>query len=84
MIVKIPATPAGIPTMEEATYRGTSIHPIVCKFADFRRAMGEEVLAVDEFDAFGPTRRTLRQFIAACHELETLVRDVVVPNPDIA
>src|SRR4029077_14820990 len=28
------------------------------KFADFRRAMGEEVLAIDEFDAFGPTRRT--------------------------
>jgi transaldolase len=54
------------------------------KFTDFRRAMGEEVLAIDEFDTFGPTRRTLRQFIAACHELESLVRDVVVPNPDIA
>jgi transaldolase len=54
------------------------------KFADFRRAMGEEALAIQEFDAFGPTRRTLRQFIAACHDLEILVRDVVVPNPDIA
>jgi transaldolase len=54
------------------------------KFADFRRAMGEEALAIHEFDGFGPTRRTLRQFIAACHDLETLVRDVVVPNPDIA
>jgi transaldolase len=54
------------------------------KFADFRRAMGEEALAIQEFDAFGPTRRTLRQFIAACHDLEMLVRDVVVPNPDIA
>jgi len=53
------------------------------KFSDFRRAMGEEVLAIDDFDSFGPTRRTLRQFIAACHELEALVRDVVVPNPDI-
>jgi transaldolase len=60
------------------------VEGLLRKFADFRRAMGEEVLAVDEFDAFGPTRRTLRQFIAACHELETLVRDVVVPNPDIA
>jgi len=54
------------------------------KFADFRRAMGDEALAIQEFDAFGPTRRTLRQFIAACHDLEMLVRDVVVPNPDIA
>ena len=57
---------------------------LASKFADFRRAMGEEILATDEFDSFGPTRRTLRQFIAACHELETLVRDVVVPNPDLA
>jgi len=54
------------------------------KFADFRRAMGEEGLTIDEFDSFGPTRRTLRQFIAACHDLEALVREVVVPNPDIA
>jgi transaldolase len=54
------------------------------KFADFRRAMGEDVLGIDEFDSFGPTRRTLRQFIAACHELESLVRDVIVPNPDVA
>jgi transaldolase len=54
------------------------------KFPDFCRAIGEDGLTVDEFDAFGPTRRTLRQFIAACHDLETLVRDVLVPSPDIA
>jgi transaldolase len=54
------------------------------KFPDFCRAIGEDGLTVDEFDAFGPTGRTLRQFIAACHDLETLVRDVLVPNPDIA
>jgi transaldolase len=54
------------------------------KFGDFRRAMGEEPLSIEDFDAFGPTRRTLRQFIGACHELETLVRDVMIPNPDIA
>lgn len=54
------------------------------KFADFRRAYTEDGMETDEFDAFGPTRRTLRQFIAACHELDELVRDVLVPNPDIA
>jgi transaldolase len=54
------------------------------KFPDFRRAIAENGLTVDEFDAFGPTRRTLRQFIAACHDLEMLVRDVLVPNPDVA
>ena len=54
------------------------------KFPDFRRAICEDGLTVDEFDAFGPTRRTLRQFIAACHDLEMLVRDVLIPNPDVA
>jgi transaldolase len=52
------------------------------KFLDFRRASTEEGLAIDEFDNFPPTRRTLRQFITACHDLDGLVRDVMLPNPD--
>jgi transaldolase len=52
------------------------------KFVDFRRAYSEDGLTIDEFDSFGSTRRTLRQFIAACHDLESLVRDVMIPNPD--
>lgn len=52
------------------------------RFADFRRAYDEGGLAPQEFDTFAPTRRTLRQFLAACHDLATLVRDVMVPNPD--
>jgi len=54
------------------------------KFADFRRAYTEEGLAIAEFDSFGPTRRTLRQFISACHDLDGLVRDILIPNPDTA
>ncbi|HXW18682.1 MAG TPA: transaldolase family protein [Candidatus Acidoferrales bacterium] len=52
------------------------------KFADFRRASTERGLSIEEFDSFAPTRRTLRQFIAACHDLDALVRDVLLPNPD--
>jgi transaldolase len=52
------------------------------KFLDFRRAFTEGGLSVDEFDSFAPTRRTLRQFIAACSELDVVVRDVMLPNPD--
>jgi len=52
------------------------------KFPDFRRASTDGGLAVEEFDWFGPTRRTLRQFIAACHDLDALVRDLLIPNPD--
>jgi transaldolase len=54
------------------------------KFADFRRAYTEDGLAIAEFDSFGPTRRTLRQFISACHDLDSLVRDILIPNPDTA
>lgn len=54
------------------------------KFADFRRASTENGLTLEEFDSFGPTRRTLRQFISACHDLDAVVRDVLIPNPDIS
>lgn len=52
------------------------------KFPEFRRAYTEGGLAIEEFDSFGPTRRTLRQFILACHDLDALVRDFLIPNPD--
>jgi transaldolase len=54
------------------------------KFGDFRRAYTEGGLSVEEFDSFPPSRRTLRQFIAACHDLDALVRDFMIPNPDAA
>ena len=53
------------------------------KFPDFRRASTEGGLSIEEFDSFGPSRRTLRQFITACHELDSLVRDCLLPNPDV-
>lgn len=54
------------------------------KFSDFRRAYTEGGISVEEFDSFAPSRRTLRQFIAACGELDALVRDFMIPNPDVA
>ncbi len=53
------------------------------KFADFRRAYSENGISIAEFDSFGPTRRTLRQFVAACHDLDGVVRDIMLPNPDL-
>lgn len=52
------------------------------KIPDFGRSYSENGLAPSEFDSFGPTLRTLRQFITACHDLDGLVRDFLVPNPD--
>ena len=50
-------------------------------FPDFSRAYTEGGLKVEEFDSFLPTVRTLRQFIAACADLDGLVRDVMLPEP---
>lgn len=36
---------------------------------DFERAFEPDGLAVDEFDSWGPTRKTLRAFIGSYHEL---------------
>src|ERR1022692_3153271 len=52
------------------------------KFEDYRRASTEQGLSIEEFDSFGPTRRTLRQFISACYELNGVVRDILIPDPD--
>lgn len=53
------------------------------RFPDFERAYEPDGLAVDEFDSFGPTVRTLRAFIASYHDLLHVVTDAVLPNPDI-
>jgi transaldolase len=63
------------------------VHPrivdeLLTHFADFRRAYDEDGLSNAEFDGFGATRRTLRQFVAACGDLNAFVRDVMIPDPD--
>jgi transaldolase len=58
------------------------VSELLGKFDDFRRAYSERPLSVDELRTFGPTVRTLRQFIGACHDLDTLIRDFMLPNPD--
>lgn len=53
------------------------------RFPDFERAYEPDGLAIDEFDRFGPTVRTLRAFIASYHDLLHAVTDAVLPNPDV-
>ncbi|MDQ6722446.1 MAG: transaldolase family protein [Candidatus Dormibacteraeota bacterium] len=60
------------------------VDQLLSNFPDFGRAYSEDGLKAEEFDGFGPTRRTLRQFIGACGDLAALVRDVMIPNPDQA
>ena len=49
---------------------------------DFRRAYDEDGMTPGEFDRFGATARTLRTFIEHYHELQGIVRDAMIPNPD--
>lgn len=48
---------------------------------EFRRAYEPDGLSVAEFEQFGATRVTLRQFLDADAQLDALVRDILVPAP---
>lgn len=50
---------------------------------DFVRAVEPGGLSLDEFDRWPPTVRTLRAFSESYHELLALVRDALLPNPDL-
>ncbi len=58
------------------------VDELLRKFPEFRRSYAEDGLSLSEFDTYGPTVRTLRQFLEATHELSLRVRDVLLPNPD--
>jgi transaldolase len=71
------------PRMDQPVERRV-VNELNRQFADFRRAYEEGGLVLDEFDSYGATRRTLRQFITACHDLDGVVRDFMLPNPDVS
>jgi transaldolase len=52
------------------------------RFPDFERAYEPDGLSLGDLDGFGPTRRTLRQFMRAASDLASMVRDVMTPDPD--
>ena len=66
----------------DSPVRPEIVDELLRKFPDFERAYNENGLSPEEFDSFPPTRRTLRQFIAACHDLPSIIRDQMIPNPD--
>jgi transaldolase len=57
------------------------VDSLLAHFPDFKRAYEPTGMKVDEFDSYGATVRTLRQFLTACNELESLVRDTLLPDP---
>ncbi len=59
------------------------IKELSAKFADFDRAYRPDGMTVEEFDTFGPTLRTLRGFIRGGGEFVGVIRDFMLPNPDV-
>jgi transaldolase len=53
------------------------------RIPDFVRAYEPDGMVPAEFEAFGATARTLRGFVASYHDLQGVVRDIILPNPDL-
>ena len=51
-------------------------------FQDFVKAYEPDGMTIEEFDTYGATRRTLRQFIGGYESLLGIIRDFMIPNPD--
>jgi len=70
-----------VPRIDEPV-KPAVLDPLYTQFPEFRRAYDADGMAIGEFEQYGATRRTLRQFLAATAELESVVRDVLLPDPD--
>lgn len=59
------------------------INEMLTRIPDFRKAYEPDGMTVKEFDTYGATVRTLRGFVSSYHDLQAVVRDFMIPNPDI-
>jgi transaldolase len=59
------------------------VDELLARFPDFRRAYEPDGLSVEEFDGYGATVRTLRGFTASYQDLVAVIRDFMLPNPDV-
>ncbi len=53
------------------------------KIPDFRMAYEPDGMSVDQFDSYGATVRTLRGFMGSYHELQGIIREFMLPDPDV-
>ncbi len=58
------------------------IKSLYTHFEEFRKAYDEDGIKVDDFDSYGATARTLRGFVNSYHDLQAVIRDFMMPNPD--
>ncbi|MDP8243062.1 MAG: transaldolase family protein [Candidatus Hinthialibacter antarcticus] len=53
------------------------------KFSDFEKAYANDGMSPEEFDDFGPNRRTLRQFLEGYDSLVQVIRNRMIASPDV-
>ena len=71
-----------VPRMDDPVPQA-AIDELYRRFPDFRRAYDVDGMTPEEFDAYGATARTLRSFIESYHDLVAVIRDFMLPNPDL-
>lgn len=59
------------------------VDTLLAKFPDFHKAYDVNGMKPEEFDTFGATVRTLRGFIGSWHDFVALIREFMLPNPDV-
>jgi transaldolase len=62
---------------------GRLVEDLMERIPDFVRAYEPNGLQPDEFAGYGATVRTLRGFVQSYHDLQGVVRDIMMPNPDV-
>jgi transaldolase len=60
------------------------VEDLCARIPDFRRAYEPDGMNPAEFESFGPSARTLRSFIKSYHDLQGAIRDIYLPDPDVA
>ncbi|MDR2378482.1 MAG: hypothetical protein LBD70_03540 [Bifidobacteriaceae bacterium] len=70
-----------LPALMDLPVADQILSELLNRIPEFRRAYEPDGLTPVEFDGFGATRKTLRQFLDAGAGLDALVRDVIVPAP---
>lgn len=78
---RINADVTDLPARIDAPVDGAILAELTDRLPEFRRAYEPDGLQVGEFERFGATRATLRQFLDADAQLDALVREVLVPAP---
>ena len=71
-----------VPRMDDPVPQD-AVDELYRRFPDFRRAYDVDGMRPEDFDSYGATTRTLRGFISSYHDLVAVIRDFMLPNPDV-